>query len=282
MLTIEEYIEKRKKEDGLNEFDTEKRAENTKLCIDYVFEYFNNYLNITKAEEKNILHNEKLEKFRKQFEAYDVEISNWIVDIFDQYGKHIHRQIGNIARGDLFFFLYNTEAEFRGASYECYSTLIKKLPFLKQHSEMIYLFIKEYHRVQSEMGEEFSHMDFYPGMQEWLEQTWKKHHVNVYKFVSEWIEYFSENEGAWPKSHKKKSNSSFREYEYDYTKESNLFNIDSLYRKIPKKAFIKGRKQELEILMMYYWLTYIEGDDDGYWSKYLNRVIELQFGKHKK
>lgn len=273
MFTIEEYIEKRKKEDGLNEFDTEKRAENTKICIDYVFEYFNNYLNITKAEEKNILHNEKLEKFRKQFEAYDDEISNWIVDIFDQYGKHIHRQIGNIVRADLLFFLYNTESEFRGVSYECYSILIKKLPFLKQHSEMIYLFIKEYHRVNSEVCARFSNMDFYPGMQEWLEQTWRKHHVNLLKFVSEWLEYFSENEEIWPKSHKKKSNSSFREFEYDYKKESNLFNIDSLYRKLPKKAFIKGRKQELEILMMYYWLTYIEGDEDGYWNEYLSRLI---------
>jgi hypothetical protein len=34
-----------------------------KICVDYVFEYFNNYLNITEVEEKTVLHNEKLEKY---------------------------------------------------------------------------------------------------------------------------------------------------------------------------------------------------------------------------
>ncbi len=52
MLSIEEYIARRKKEDKLNEFDIDARAQNIKICVDYVFEYFNNYLNITEAEEK--------------------------------------------------------------------------------------------------------------------------------------------------------------------------------------------------------------------------------------
>lgn len=60
MLSIEEYIARRKKEDKLNEFDIDARTHNMKICVDYVFEYFNNYQNITESEEKTILHNEKL------------------------------------------------------------------------------------------------------------------------------------------------------------------------------------------------------------------------------
>lgn len=56
-------------------------------------------------------------------------------------------------------------------------------------------------------------------------------------------------------------------------KKSNLFNLDSLYRKMPKKSFIKGRKQEFEILFMYYWLHDMEGDDEGYWQEYLEKVL---------
>lgn len=52
MLTIEEYISRRKKEDKFNEFDMDTHTQNMKICVDYVFEYFNNYLNITEAEEK--------------------------------------------------------------------------------------------------------------------------------------------------------------------------------------------------------------------------------------
>lgn len=37
MLTIEEYISIRKKEDGINEFNKEEQNENMRLCVNYVF-----------------------------------------------------------------------------------------------------------------------------------------------------------------------------------------------------------------------------------------------------
>lgn len=71
----------------------------------------------------------------------------------------------------------------------------------------------------------------------------------------------------------KKSNTGFRTYDYDVKQKSNLFNLDSLYRKMPKKTYTKGRKQEFEILMMYYWLNNLDGDDDGYWQEYLDKTL---------
>lgn len=65
MLTLEEYIIRRKREDQINEFDKEVRMENLQKCVGYVFEYFNNYLDITKMEERTSLNNERLEKYRK-------------------------------------------------------------------------------------------------------------------------------------------------------------------------------------------------------------------------
>lgn len=44
MLKLEEYIQKRKLEDEMNEYDISKKQENMKLAVDYVFEYFNGYL----------------------------------------------------------------------------------------------------------------------------------------------------------------------------------------------------------------------------------------------
>ena len=49
-MTLEEYIVKRKREDGINEYDLDKRLENTRICVNYIFEYFNNYLEATPAE----------------------------------------------------------------------------------------------------------------------------------------------------------------------------------------------------------------------------------------
>jgi hypothetical protein len=42
---------------------------------------------------------------------------------------------------------------------------------------------------------------------------------------------------------------------------------------MPKKAFTRGRKQEFEILMIYYWLHGIWEDEDNYWQEYLEKVL---------
>lgn len=70
MLSIEEYIARRKKEDKINEYNIDERNDNRRTCVNYVFEYFNNYLNITEADEKTALKDEKLDKYRKQLRAY--------------------------------------------------------------------------------------------------------------------------------------------------------------------------------------------------------------------
>lgn len=64
MLTLEEYIIRRKREDQINEFDKDARMENLQKCVSYVFEYFNNYLDITKMEERTSLNIERLGKYR--------------------------------------------------------------------------------------------------------------------------------------------------------------------------------------------------------------------------
>lgn len=273
MISIEEYVAKRKKEDHLNEFDIESRNENIKTCVNYIFEYFNNYLNITELDEKTILKDQKLEKYMQQLKEYDPEVSKWLVDVYSEYGKQLTRYIGNTVKEDMFFYIYDTDKDFRSLSYDCYSKLIKKLPFLRDQTEMLYLSIKEYHRVTSESAFSYQNVYISDEISEWVQMTWSKYQVNVLKFAFDWVEYFSNNEDIWPASHRKKSKYSYRKYDYQYKQANNLFNIDSLYRKMPKRPFSKGRKQEFEILMMYYWLNSIEGDDDGYWQAYLGNVL---------
>ncbi|MDK2836700.1 MAG: hypothetical protein PWP21_1477 [Thermosediminibacterales bacterium] len=94
----EEYIARGKKEDRLNEFDVDARAENMRVCVNYIFEYFNNYLNIAEAEEKTVLQNEKLDKYRQQLQDYEPEVREWLVSIYAEYGKHMNRIIGNILK----------------------------------------------------------------------------------------------------------------------------------------------------------------------------------------
>lgn len=55
MLSLEDYIAKRKREDKLNEFDIDSKVDNLRICVNYVFEYFNQYLNIDQMEQKTFL-----------------------------------------------------------------------------------------------------------------------------------------------------------------------------------------------------------------------------------
>lgn len=136
---------------------------------------------------------------------------------------------------------------------------------------MLFLFIKEYHRVMSRINFENKSIFISEEINEWVQGTWAKYQVNLLEFTYQWADYFWNND-MWPTAHRRKSQTNFRKYDYDYRQKSNLFNIDSLYRKMPKKPYMKGRKQELEILIMYHWLHSIEGDDSGYWQEYLEKA----------
>lgn len=106
MLKLEEYIAKRKKEDLLNEFNKDKKDENLKICVNYIFEYFNNYLNISDLEERTILKDEKLEKYRIQLENYEHEIQDWLVYVYSEYGNFLDKSIGRrIKNEEIYFFL---------------------------------------------------------------------------------------------------------------------------------------------------------------------------------
>ena len=230
-------------------------------------------MDITEVDEKTVLHNEKIEKYRHQLQDYNPEVRQWLVQIYSDYGKHIHRNIGNLLKQNEFFFIYNSDSEFRSLSYDCYAKLIKTMPFLRDQTEMLFQFIKEYHRILSQRN----HIDDFPfisdQINEWLDMTWAKNNVSLTAFAYYWAERFLDNKDSWPATHRKKSNDPYFKYEYDHKQKSNLFNLDSMYRRIPKKSFTKGKKQEFEIILMYFWLHSINGDEDGYWQDYLEKVF---------
>ncbi|MFC0212131.1 hypothetical protein ACFFK0_06620 [Paenibacillus chartarius] len=272
MLTVEEYIARRKREDQLNEFSLADRMENMKTCVNYVFEYFNQYLDISKLDEQTVLNNERLEKYKNSISHYEDEIQEWLVHIYDEYNKKLDRTIVNFLKKDELFYLYSSDSEFRSLSYECYAQLIKKNPFLKDQTEMLFLFIKDYKRIQSQPND--NRILISDEVDQWVEKTWQQYKVDILAFCSDWVHRFLDNQDSWPVSHRKKSDSPYWKYDYDYKQKSNLFNLNSLYRRISDKPFIKGKKQCLEVIMMYFWLHNIEGDEENYWQEYMSKISD--------
>ena len=52
----------------------------------------------------------------------------------------------------------------------------------------------------------------------------------------------------------------------------NLFNIDSLYRNKPKEPFTEGKNQGFEILLVYFWLHEMDGEDANFYKKVKNSI----------
>ncbi|MDD9149275.1 hypothetical protein OYT88_11990 [Sporolactobacillus sp. CQH2019] len=273
MLRLEDYIARRKKEDNINEFDINAKMENMKICVDYIFEYFNQYLNIDEMDQQTFLNNERLEKYRNQVKLYDEDIQVWLVNIFDTYDKQVHRIIANILKKNDLFFLHYTDNDFRSSSYDCYASLIKKYPFMKDQTEMLFRFIKNYHFIQSQSGINRYDLHLSENIDKWLDQTWKKYKVNIWAFVDDYLYRFSENDRLWPARHKVKNSNG--QYEYNYKQKNNLFGLNTLYPRISNRPFMKRKKQFLEILMMYDWLHSFENDDDNYWEEYFHNHENL-------
>ena len=279
-MRLEEYILKRKTEDGINEFDRDKRAENTRICVNYIFEYYNNYLETSAGEEKTFLHDEKIEKYAHLVKAYSGDVQEWLIDMYSSYGKYLYRTLP-LFINDQYFLLYDSEAEFRALSYDVYPKAIKRYKFLDGHAEMIYRYLKDEHRVRSLISEDSAPPRITENIDEWISKTYMKYGVNLYSFCYEYLMGFLDNPDKWPKQHKKRSqyydeyskadlkykvNPSML-YDYDYKQKDNLFGLDFLYRNMPKKVFVKGKKQELEGILMYCYCH--EWDQQKqYWEAY--------------
>ena len=274
MLTLEEYIHKRKVEDGINEKDKEKRMENLRLCSNYLFEYFINYMDSMPEDEQTRLNSKKVDKYRERLVNYSPEIRTWLVDLYSEYGKYVNVNIRNMIEDDL-FLLYDSDAEYRALSYGIYAKAVKKMPFLSGQSENLFELLKDIHTDDSVMTP-FQEEYILPGdLNDWVRKTYNKYGVNLYAFCSSYLWWFDQSPETWPKSRKKKGKHSDiytpkdpLYWDYDCRPEDNRFNINELYRRLPKKQFIKGKKQDLEAVMMYIWLFELVGRDEDFWPEY--------------
>jgi hypothetical protein len=249
LLSLEGYIAKRKKESGINEFNQEQKLENIKICVDFVLDYFVKYLNVSEDDIKTGLHKNKVVELEKKLAKFDKDIRNWIIEIFDKYDVRVDFRIWNSLKYTENFFICYTDHEFRELSYSAYNDHIKKLPFLKDQGELLFKLIKNLHRIKSECYHTPDDLGFLPSsIIGWLNSTTVKYNVNILRFVQQYCSDFSEKTYVYIPPKGPFDTAIVKEYDYKVTK--NLFDIDTLYQKVGNKPFLKGHKQELELLLM--------------------------------
>ncbi|MNW38321.1 hypothetical protein D3C74_153840 [compost metagenome] len=63
---------------------------------------------------------------------------------------------------------------------------------------MLFQYIREHHRIRGEEHMGRQTINFTDSINDWIEETWAKQHVNILLFVDDWIDGYSENESLWP------------------------------------------------------------------------------------
>ena len=216
---------------------------------------------------------------------YSDDIRKWLVDMYSSYGKYLYRTLPTYI-SDPYFLLYESETEFRALSKEICPAIIRRYRFLDGQEEMIYRFIKDEYRIQSEVSRSYNRL---PHISEhidiWMNKTYQEHGVNIYSFCKEYLTDYLENSDMWPDSHKLIRETgewvwrgmvipSSTYYVYDYKQKDNLFGIDILYEDLPKKEFIVGKKQELEAVLLYYYCVDQKEEKEylEYWEEYAKKL----------
>lgn len=287
-MTLEQYILMRKKEDGINEYDLSKRSKNIRICVNYIFEYFDNYLENSPDAEKTFIEERKQEKYRKIVSRYSPDVQDWLVDLNSRSRKHGHKYLRELI-DDRYFLLYNSDTEFCSLSYSIYPKAIKRVKELEGEGEMIFNFIRDEHRIRSEFTLEQQGIHITDSIDKWISNTFKKHGVNIFAFCEDWCSYFSDTPNLLEKWRKKRNHdydslleygkydlSSYMFWDYDYKPGGERFGLNSLYRNMPKKDYTKRKKQAFDAVMMYWW-THSYDSDEKLWEEYVTQLEEKDY-----
>lgn len=270
MLKLEEYIQKRKKEDEINEFDILKKQENIKLAVDYIFEYFNGYLDKNEMEQEIEIESKKIQKYRESLRFYDKPVQDWLVELFKNYKVKFNLIIQHKV-DDPIFPLFTEESEFNKLSYILFSKLSNKYPFLVDNIDMLKSFLKEYNRHvnDNEYTEATYKLAKSEKINKWVDKTKKLYNINLQAFVEYYCDLFSLQSNLWDRCYYLNPIEKKLPF-YDVSKSKDLFAISTLYSKISHKPFIKGKKKELIVIILMY---YKERIDDNVPEELISKCL---------
>lgn len=270
MLTIEEYLSKRKQIDNIDEKNIESKEINKKLFLGFVTEYFDNYLD-TSSEENNTISNEiRAENYIKSLRNLSIESKNFLVKIYLEHRNYIDRYLRNIIQNENpEFFLLSDDENYSKLSEIVFPKIFKKYPYLKNYSNELFLLLKDFNN--SFFAEEFEFIS--EDFNGWVEKLKAENNVDIARFGFNYADYWFGNSRLWEKQSRILEDKEYDIYNYDWKKAKDPFNISILYSRFKHLPYIKNHKKDLEMAVMYFWCTQICGLEDNlriYIQKFIN------------
>ncbi|MDD3278651.1 MAG: hypothetical protein PHG16_07170 [Lachnospiraceae bacterium] len=272
MNTIETYIAMRKKRDKMNEFDFSHHSENMGKVIQYVTDYFNDYLNLEDFSQEQAMAQQAVERFREGvMERHPLSYS-FIIDYYMKTRKRIdtlaEKAYQDFEDGELFY----TDEDFQKiAEHLCKKKLLvePETTFLEQ----LKIVIRECRMNTGEAPSNADMKELDNALIDWVKETFRTYGVNLLNYVSA-ISY--DYEEKYVKTiYDRPTETFYHINQYEYRYQENPFDINDIYERNKHRVFIKDKKGELEMLIMYCWL-FEDIHDEEYWPEYVKLCIESQ------
>lgn len=271
MQKIEDYIHTRKLKDKLDEFDFSRRSDNMGKIINYVSEYFNDYLTPEDFSEEILKLQQNLEKSRKRLEEDYPTSHLFIEQFYMKHQKRIDTFIGKVIQNSVEAPLCYRLSDYMAIAKEVlYNRLL-----MKDESEEtlnnVAIAVEEYTKRWNEEPDRSSMKEVDPVIVKWIMDAYREYGVNLldfaYGYMSEWEKKYTET------TYSRDIKESYLINHYDYQYQENPFDINQWYEQHKDRPFIEGKKYFLEMLLMYIWLFEIL-DDSSYWGEYIQLMIK--------
>lgn len=271
MITIEEYIKKRKTADSMDEKDKHRKSNNLKLCLSYVVDYFDNYIDITQEESKSITVELRAEKYLNTLSNFSSELQDWLVKIYLTHGNQIDNYMRKILDREYpEFYLLSSEEDLRGFSYFIFPKMFSKYKYLKNYPSELFALLKHY-----QCGFNGADIIITKKVNTWIEETGTKYNIDLTRFGFNYASNWLNNSRVWEAQCRvKEKYGNYETYNYDWKKAKDLFNLSILYSKYKSLPYIKNHMKDLEALIMYFWCMEINGSKEDF-KYYIEKIIEV-------
>lgn len=281
MQKIEEYILMRKKKDKLNEFDFTHHSENMGKIIQYVSDYFNDYLIPEDFSNEVLKLQQNLKKSEKMLMTRYPKSHEFIEKFYLDNQKRVDTLIGKSYETFRDVDLYYRDEDFKKIAIDVIHNRLLIESITDNDMNNVIIAVKEYHRYTKSKPRRSEMKELDSTIVKWVMDSYRDYDVNIADYAIDiawrWGEKYVEhkyirNEEEWYDINK-----------YDYRYQENPFDIDLEYEKHKELPFIEEKRDYLEMLVMYFWLFSVL-EDQSYWPEYeqlciVNRELPLKIQK---
>lgn len=269
MLTIDEFILQKKKKDKLNEFNFEKHTENMSTVIQYVMEYFNEYLDPVSFDFERNKIDQAIRKFQDEIIAKYPLSAKFIIEYFKKTKQRIDRLLYRYIEKINDYELLYTEDDFRNAALFLNKDLEKYDPEIDMES-LLKIFIAEYKKDATSAPEIGDMKNLDNNIVDWVKETYREYGVNLINYAQSIIEVYHER--YIDHVYDETNATSYNINRYDYRYQENPFDINNIYERNAHRPFFQNHKGEFEMILMHIWL-FEEIMDTDYWAEYVNLCV---------